>query len=200
MKKSQKNAFAILGILNLHPSSGYDIKKITTKATGHFWRETDSSIYPMLRNLEKEGLITQKGTESHGQRERNIFDITDEGRKRFSEWLEHPVEYDRPRNELLLKLFLGGTEHLDIHRRHVVDFQQHLKQLSSTYSALYKEIGEKYPDHPELPLWLLNVRFEQLRVEGGLTWCKEALDLITEVNLRKMRTDRWRYAQNQSTS
>ncbi len=83
MKQTNKTKFAILGILLDSPCSGYDIKQSMLRSTAHFWQESDASIYPMLKTLEQEGLVTSR-SESVGKRERKIFELTDSGKKEFS--------------------------------------------------------------------------------------------------------------------
>ena len=57
MAKENKTQYAILGILAMSPGSGYDIKKLMNKSTNYFWYEGDSSIYPGLNKLYKEGCV-----------------------------------------------------------------------------------------------------------------------------------------------
>ena len=41
-----KSRFAILGILNIQPSSGYDIKKYCDTVISGIWNENFGHIYP----------------------------------------------------------------------------------------------------------------------------------------------------------
>ena len=43
--------FAILGFLNYHPYSGYDLKKIFDTSVSHFWPADQSQIYRTLSRL-----------------------------------------------------------------------------------------------------------------------------------------------------
>ena len=71
MAKSHKSRYAILGILAIAPgSSGYDIRSLMKDSTEFFWRETFSSIYPVLDELEKEQLIIQVANTSASGRGR----------------------------------------------------------------------------------------------------------------------------------
>lgn len=53
MKVVNKTKYAILGMLLNGPSSGYEIKSLMSRSTVYFWRESDSTIYPMLKMLAK---------------------------------------------------------------------------------------------------------------------------------------------------
>ena len=82
MAKSNKSRFAIMGMLALAPkSSGYDIKKLMEGSTQYFWKESYSSIYPVLGALIEEGLIIQHEDLSKSERQRNVYELTGEGKK-----------------------------------------------------------------------------------------------------------------------
>lgn len=49
--------YAILGLLNKEPMTGYDIGKEFSKDLGEFWTAKHSQIYPELKKLLNEGLI-----------------------------------------------------------------------------------------------------------------------------------------------
>src|SRR5581483_2894682 len=112
MAKSSKSQFAILGMLAiLKKSSGYDLKKHMESSTQYFWKETFSSIYPVLENLEKQKLILKTPTKSN--RKRNLYSLTPIGINKLKTWLREPPESIQLRNELLLKLFFGNLVHLE---------------------------------------------------------------------------------------
>src|SRR5579872_3449209 len=106
MAKSGKSQFAILGMLALlKKSSGYDLKKHMESSTQYFWKETFSSIYPVLEDLEKQKLIVKVATLTKSDRKRNTYSLTAAGQNALESWLIGPFEDVQLRNELLLKLF-----------------------------------------------------------------------------------------------
>ncbi|AKA68713.1 PadR family transcriptional regulator [Clostridium scatologenes] len=60
MAKINKTKYALLGVLTLSSGSGYDIKKFCDSSIGHFWNENYGHIYPVLKKMEEEELITKK--------------------------------------------------------------------------------------------------------------------------------------------
>jgi PadR family transcriptional regulator, regulatory protein AphA len=48
--------YAILGFLNYHPYTGYDLKKIFDSSVHHFWSADQSQIYRTLARLTDQGL------------------------------------------------------------------------------------------------------------------------------------------------
>ena len=68
-------AYVILGMLNLAPRSGYEIKALVDESTRFFWAASYGQIYPELKRLEEAGLI--EGTSSpQGGRKRTIYELT----------------------------------------------------------------------------------------------------------------------------
>ncbi len=77
MLKHMLSAF-LLWLISKKPVHGYElIKKI--ERDGGFRVVTASKLYPILKILTKQGLITQK-KESQGQRVRKVYYITAHGR------------------------------------------------------------------------------------------------------------------------
>src|ERR1700761_1644592 len=81
---------ALLGLLSLGPMSGYDIRQLIPQSIGHFWSESYGQIYPALKALTTEGLVTKKTERKKGRPDRNIYSLTEAGRKQLTEWLAIP--------------------------------------------------------------------------------------------------------------
>jgi DNA-binding PadR family transcriptional regulator len=68
----------ILHSLQREPKSGYDLLKEIDEKTGGRWVPSKGTLYPVLRQLEAEGLIAICSTEA---RSKNIFELTETGRE-----------------------------------------------------------------------------------------------------------------------
>src|SRR5208282_3571760 len=51
MPKENRSKYAILGMLDFCPMSGYDLRKYAASSIGHFWKEDYGHIYPTLKLL-----------------------------------------------------------------------------------------------------------------------------------------------------
>ncbi len=101
-------AYVILGMVNLAPRSGYEIKAFADQTTRFFWAASYGQIYPELKRLERAGLI--EGTSSpQGGRKRKIFEITAAGREELRDWLRAAPRTFELRDEGLLKLFFSDA-------------------------------------------------------------------------------------------
>jgi len=101
-------AYVILGTLGWRPMSGYEIKSIVDKSTRFCWAASYGQIYPELRRLAAAGLIEGKASPQGGRR-RNVYRLTQAGRKELRAWLGADPEVFELRDEALLKLFFADA-------------------------------------------------------------------------------------------
>ena len=100
----------ILGMIAARPRSGYEIKQLVDSSARFFWAASYGQIYPELKRLEKEGLITGADS-SRGARQRTIYKLTAEGKRAAREWIDRPPETFEMRDEGLLELFFAESIH-----------------------------------------------------------------------------------------
>ncbi len=107
--REKASRFAILGMLALgKKQSGYDLKKAIATSTANFWSESYGNIYPTLRKLLEEGAIREDSENAPAtKRQKQLYSITEKGRRALRQWLRQPVAVRSADNELLLKLFFG---------------------------------------------------------------------------------------------
>lgn len=102
-------SYVLLGFLEKHPHSGYDIKRIADHSTRFFWQISYGQIYPELKRLAELGLVAQQPG-SRGLRARNVYRITAKGRAALRSWLADTSSRSfEMRDELLLKLFFSDA-------------------------------------------------------------------------------------------
>lgn len=178
MAIKNKTRYAILGVISMKPSSGYDIKKFCDKTISHFWNENFGHIYPVLSQLEKEGLIILSDS-SEGSK-RKIYEITDKGKKEFCEWLMQPFEPQPPRSEMLLKLSFGNY----IPKEKVIEMVKEVKNIHESRLMEYKQMEESFlsdenaKKHPQYAYWLAPLRYGIIASEAALKWCEETIENI----------------------
>lgn len=181
MARESRTKYAVLGMLNLGPKCGYDIKKELEKASMFFWNESYGQIYPMLKKLVSSGLATLEVIERKDQPDMKIYTITDDGRHELARWLRQPAEPHPVRNEMLLKLFFGAEASFDMNIAHVQrlkdDIYRHQLKLDDEREDFLEEHGD---DDEHKLYWLLTVRYGELMNDALRDWCDEALELIKE--------------------
>ncbi len=173
--KEAKGKYAILGMLSITQMSGYDIKKRIEESISNFWKESYGQIYPILKGLVAERLVTKKVEKGSGKPDRHLYALTERGRKELQRWLSEGATPKVERNELLLKLFFGEEVSLATNVHHIELYRELQRGLLEKYQAIEKAIKDEYKNNSNLPYWLLTVRHGQYVSQALLDWCDESL-------------------------
>jgi DNA-binding PadR family transcriptional regulator len=166
MKLVNKTRYAILGVLLGGPASGYEIKSFMVRSTAYFWRESDSTIYPMLKVLAREGKVLSEVVYV-GKKKKEIFSITEEGRAEFGTWFESPTSEETPRNEFLLKFFFVSDE-----KKMIRLLQERLEKLKQLYEE-YKKIETRLEGLDNVPMKMIRLkalRYGLNQMESEMEW------------------------------
>ncbi len=177
MARSNKTRFALLGILSMRPASGYEIKKMMQQSTNHFWREGDSSIYPILKQLLDEGMVSCEVINIESDKPKKVYTLTDEGYGELQDWLaEDPILF-QSRNELLLKVFFGWNVETQITVKHIEKFRNNVKTMLDKYQDTAKKfsIGKPFGD----TLYrFLTLKAGIIYSEASIQWCNDAIKML----------------------
>ncbi len=78
---------ALLGVLDIKPSSGYELSRFLHASAGWVWSAPQSQIYPLLRRMEADGVI-QAELQVRGERlERRVYQLTEQGHLELRQWV-----------------------------------------------------------------------------------------------------------------
>lgn len=173
MARQPSTPYAILGLLELLPMSGYDIRKQAAESIGYFWSESYGQIYPTLRDLTADGLIRPIPRRSRGARERQVYEITERGRGVLREWKLRAPGPMPVRNELLIKLFFADASTAGTAASWIDDLAAQEKERLATIDAIRKRIRDELPGHPSTPYWLATLSYGEHRARAAIRWCHE---------------------------
>jgi DNA-binding PadR family transcriptional regulator len=102
--------YVVLGALALGPAHGYEIARRVRDGLGETWRLGRSSIYGILKSLEKEGLVRHERVDQDALPARKVFTLSSHADEVLSAWLLAPVPNIRDlRIEFLAKLHFVGV-------------------------------------------------------------------------------------------
>src|ERR1035441_7892443 len=181
MNQSRTN-YVILGLLSIEPNlSGYDIRKAIESSVGYFWSESYGQIYPALKRLTTEGLITPSRSTSKPRQRRQEYSLTDAGRASLQAWLAQPFQNDPPRNEFLLKLFFGREAPPSVSIGHVRELQERNRRSLATMLELETFAGVQGSQNPHFPFWMLTLRLGIAMTRAALDWGESALAQLTSM-------------------
>jgi DNA-binding PadR family transcriptional regulator len=172
--------YAILGILNVLPMTGYDLKHQAFDATvRHFWPADQSQIYRTLSHLADDGWVTITVEKQDERPDRKVYAITDEGKQALTEWLKSDQTIPTLRDPLLIQLFFGQeVPRADLLRAVAKQLAAHQEQL-----AVYKQIPipppESRPDDRWLGLQHLTLEFGLALEQTYVNWLQRCQEIIT---------------------
>ncbi|MGI5269884.1 PadR family transcriptional regulator [Nonomuraea sp. CA-218870] len=92
-------ALAVLSYLSRRPMHPYELgRTLREHGDARSIKYTHGSLYMVVGQLARAGLIAEVGTSRQGQLpERTVYELTDEGRRELADWLSELVE--QPRHE-----------------------------------------------------------------------------------------------------
>ena len=98
--------YAILGLINRNPLTGYDITKEFNSGLVDFWYAKHSQIYPELKKLTDERLISYETIIQGEKLEKKLYTITEKGKLCLQNWLvqDDPLE-PTPKDIFRLKAY-----------------------------------------------------------------------------------------------
>ncbi len=146
--------YAILGLLNRKSMTGYDLKKEFETTLFEFWSAKHSQIYPELKELTKEKLISFKIEISGTILEKKVYTITDSGKKELQNWLlEKEDKNIIPKDEFKLRLFFSDVlpvekrielidEQYYFHNKRKEYFEQKLSKFSNIPPKMDSELSD----------------------------------------------------------
>jgi DNA-binding PadR family transcriptional regulator len=97
---------AILGLLSDGPMTGYEIKQFFKTAIKHFWNVSDGQLYPTLKKMHMEEVISLEVVQQDRTANKRVYSITEAGRRQFERWLREPVlKFEELKEPFVLKVF-----------------------------------------------------------------------------------------------
>lgn len=130
--------YVLLGLLNQLPRSGYDVRmEMETTPMGHF-SSSPGSIYPALQLLKKNGFIDSEVIHRSRLKPREVFHLTEKGKKALSAWLHKRLAVSDLRDNLS-ELMLRFRFMEDIASgQETLRFLQDFRRKARTYASILK--------------------------------------------------------------
>jgi PadR family transcriptional regulator AphA len=175
--------YALLGMLNYQPMSGYRLKNTLDRSTSYFWNAELSQIYRTLKALERAGLVSSSLEAQDARPDQRVYTVTEAGRRDLLDWLATPLlDLETQRITLLLKLFfarpIGKTAILtqlriqrDLYARRLDQIKTEAVQEIQAFAAIPEWAADGL-------LWETTRRYGELGGEAILCWLDESIERI----------------------
>jgi PadR family transcriptional regulator AphA len=173
--------YAILGFLNYHPYTGYDLKKIFDTSVQHFWPADQSQIYRTLARLMENGLVEMEKVPQEDRPDRKVYHITQAGRTELLRWLSGPPPLDQPRSAPLIQVFFAGQLSDDEVLAKFEGFAAMMRAVLAQYKQVPAQIGpyQLEIDSPrEHFFWLLTLENGMRMMRANLEWAESIIERI----------------------
>lgn len=178
--------YAILGLLNVLPMTGYDLKHQAFDATvRHFWPADQSQIYRTLNQLASESLVTATVVAQDERPDRKVYAITAAGQAVLTDWLKTDQALPTLRDPLLVQLFFGQElPRADLLRVVEQQLAAHQAQLA-VFGQIPIPPAASRPDDRWLALQHLTLDFGLALEQAYVSWlahCREVIAAMPDAD------------------
>lgn len=195
--------YAVLALLSAEPMTGYELVQQFDATVGLTWAASHSQLYPELRRMEADGLISGD-TVPRGQRaQKRVYSITPRGEGELRAWVGAPLPYSPERNAHRLKILYGEFTDLKSVRRLLKEHIDYYARRHSQWSNLRDAIRDDNfrllqvrlkNSPPELRRKV--IAFKQLGLDGNIAlaeaevaWARRGLEVIEELEREESATE-----------
>ena len=173
--------YAILGFLNYHPYSGYDLKKIFDTSVRHFWPADQSQIYRTLARLTEHGNIEMEKITQEDRPDRKVYHITSAGRAELMSWLAEPPSKEESRSASLIQVFFAGQLTNEDILAKFEGFAAAMRSVLAQYDQIPSQL-DPYQLEISSPrehfFWMLTLDNGIRHMRANLEWAESVIEII----------------------
>lgn len=173
--------YAILGYLNYHPYTGYDLKKVLDISVNHFWSADQSQIYRTLKRLMQEGRVRMEKVEQTSRPDRKLYSITPGGRSSLLAWLAGPPPLGAAHSGPMVQVFFMGALLDEEVLRQFEGYAKIMRMVLAQYDQVPGHVQTVYSDvrsDRERFFWLLTLDNGIRNMRANLEWAEAAIQKI----------------------
>jgi DNA-binding PadR family transcriptional regulator len=109
MPELTTTSYAILGLLNIQPWSGYELTQQAQRSLRYAWPKSESHLYAEPKRLTRLGLVRVSEAPAGPVRTRQVYRITAAGRRALKRWLESEPAPPQLEFEAVLRIFYADA-------------------------------------------------------------------------------------------
>ena len=173
------SSYAVLALLDLKPWTGYELTNQAQRSLRYAWPKSERLLYSEPKKLVELGYATTHKEET-GNRSRNVYEITDEGRRVLSEWTGTRTQPPRIEIEALLRLLfadqgttedlLGALDELE------ADIGEHHEAIVALMAS-YLDGGHPFPERTHLSVLFATFQIEMFKsIERWIDFARAEID------------------------
>ncbi len=173
----------ILGLLNYHDMTGYEIMETFRDSLRFFWSAQTSQIYRELQTLDKKGWVGKTFVPQQGKPDKNIYSITVEGRHELLRWLSDGNLGVNSRTPILMKVFFLGERSREENIRYFQSLKSYCEMFLKSLEPVpkYIEAYSGYLDDKDKALyWEMTVEYGRRNMQMCMEWAQSCIDRLEE--------------------
>lgn len=174
--------YAILGLINRQPLTGYDISKEFNGGLSNFWYAKHSQIYPELKRLTEEELISFEVVIQGEKLEKKLYTITEKGKNCLHKWLakDEPLQ-PTPKDVFRLKAYFCDEMDKDIIlNQFKSELEKHNEKLDYLKDSMNKLLNNENISKINCPEFgdFIVLNGAIMREESYISWIKDCIKRI----------------------
>ncbi|MEN8238110.1 MAG: PadR family transcriptional regulator [Actinomycetota bacterium] len=173
------SSYAILALLDLRPWTGYELTRQAQRSLRYAWPKSERLLYSEPKKLVELGFATVH-QQDNGNRTRNVYTITEEGRQALSEWTRTRTQPPRLEIEALLRVLFAdhGSRKdvlgsLDEFEDDIGEHHQAIVELMGSYL----DGGHPFPQRTHLSVLFATFQIEMFKtIERWIEFARNEID------------------------
>lgn len=171
----------ILGLINYHDLTGYEIMEAFRDSLNFFWSAQTSQIYRELQGLEKHGWVSKTMVIQQGKPNKNVYSITEEGKKELLRWLADDSIGINSKAPILMKVFFLGErsreENIEYFKRLKEQCGDFLKSMESVPGYI-EAYGSYIGDDEKTAYWQMTVDYGRRNMQMYMDWAQSCIEKL----------------------
>lgn len=171
----------ILGLLNYHDMTGYEIMEVFRDSLNFFWNAQTSQIYRELQGLEKQGWVDKTIVAQQGKPDKKIYAITESGKKELLRWLADSGAGLSMKAPILMKVFFMGERSREENIRYFKRLKEECGNFLRSLEPVPDSI-ERYADVIEARekalYWQMTVDYGRRNMQMYMEWAQSCIERL----------------------
>ncbi len=171
----------ILGLLNYHPMTGYEIMLVFRDSLRFFWSAQTSQIYRELQTLEARGWVGKTPVSQQSKPDKNIYTITPEGHHELLRWLSDGEPELSSRSHILMKVFFLGERSREDNIRYFEGLKEYCGIFLQSLDGARENIRayQGLIDDPDRSVyWEMTVDYGRRNMQMYIDWAQSCIDRL----------------------
>ena len=173
------SSYAVLALLDLKPWTAYELTNQAQRSLRYAWPKSERLLYSEPKKLVELGYATTH-KERVGNRTRNVYEITSEGRDALQEWVTTRSQPPHIEIEALLRLLFADHGSIDDLHRTLNELSADIAERHDSVSELmasYFEGSHPFPERTHLSVLFATFQIEMFQsIERWIEFARTEID------------------------